>query len=319
LSKPFLYIVDPLKTLNPKTDTTLAIVQEAHSRGIKNFACELSDIFVKDGQVHFVAAPIELLPGYQNPPDYLCAKAICNADDFAAIFMRKDPPVDEAFTAALFMLRCHDPSKVVFINNPDGILLANEKLFGQKIASQFFPPTVVSCDKSVLLDFINQHERVVLKPLFRSGGSGVLVFDRGDRNLLSALGLLTNDFVMPIKAQSYIKEARLGDKRVIILGGQAVGAIVRIPSANDHRANGHAGGSPTKGIIDSRDLEIVDVLKPHLVKLGLHLVGIDIIGGYLTEINVTSPTCVIQIEQLSQKASEKPLRAQIVDYIQRIA
>lgn len=316
MAKPFLSIVNPLHTLNAKTDTSLVLIQEACARGIANYACEIGDIFLRDGKVHFMAAPVHLAVGYENPPRYQAEKSCFKAEDFAAIFMRKDPPVDEAFTAALFMLRCHDASQVAVINNPDGILLANEKLFGQKIAPQYFPPTVVASARDVLMSFIAEHERVVLKPLLQSGGAGVLVFERGDRNILSALDLLTQSFTMPIKAQSYITNARAGDKRVIVVGGTPIGAITRIPSDRDHRANCHVGGVAHGAVVDERDREIVNTLKPYLMEYGLHVVGIDIIGGYLTEINVTSPTLVIEIEALSQKPQEKPLRAQIMDYIE---
>lgn len=318
MDKQFLYIVDPLPSLNVKTDTTLALMEEAGVRGVGNFACEIKDIFLRDGKVHFMAARVELKPSYTSPPVYLEKPADRSVDDFTAVFMRKDPPVDETFLASLLMLRCHDPKKTQMINEPDGLLIANEKLFGQKMAAEFFPPTLVSSHRDVLEDFIEHHGRVVLKPLFKAGGSGVLVFDRGDLNLPSALDLLTSSFSMPVMAQEYIKNARAGDKRIILLGGQAIGAVTRIPSVGDHRANFHAGGSPQAAELTSRELQIVDALRPHLVELGLHFVGIDVIGGYLTEINVTSPTCLIEIERLSQPAGDQPLRAQVMDYIEEL-
>lgn len=318
MTKQFLYIIDPLASLDVKTDTTLAIMEEAGRRGIKNFVCEIQDILLRDGQVHFWSAPVELSPGYQNPPAYLAAKTTKSANNFAAIFMRKDPPVDEKFLAALLMLRCHDSQKTVMINQPEGLLIANEKLFGLKIASHCFPPTIVASNKDLLLDFALQHGRVVLKPLYGAGGFGVLVMEKGDGNLMSALGLLTASFSRPVIIQSFIENARLGDKRIIVLGGKAIGAIMRMPSPHDHRANFHAGGSPIPAEITERDLAIVKAIEPSLLELGLHLVGIDVIGGYLTEINVTSPTCIIEIERISQQPKERPLRAQIVDYVEKL-
>lgn len=315
MSKHFLFIVDPLDSLSVKTDTTLALIEETCTRGISAFACEIKDIFLRAGKVHFLAAPITLEPGYTASPRYMRAPMSMSADEFEVIFMRKDPPVDDAFLAALLMLRCHDRTKTKVINDPDGVLLANEKLFGLTVASAFFPPTLVSRDRGVMEEFISYHERVVLKPLFQAGGAGVLVFDRDDRNLASALSLLSQSFSAPVMVQSYIKEARLGDKRIIVLGGEPIGAIMRMPNDSDHRANFHAGGSPKATTVTDYDREIVSHLRPHLVACGLHLVGIDVIGTYLTEINVTSPTCVIEIERLSQAPSERPLRAQIIDYV----
>lgn len=316
MTKKFLYIVDELTSLNVQTDTTLALMAEAHTRKVTNFACVIKDIFLRNGELWFMSAPVELRSGYKTPPTYLEALKARPAHEFQVIFMRKDPPVDDKFLAALFMLRCYEPNKTVMLNDPNGVLLANEKLFGYKIAPQCFPPTLVTSDKNLAKKFAEDHEKIVLKPLFRSGGSGVLIFDKSDRNLASALEILTDTFTTPVMVQSYIKNARDGDKRIIVLGGQAMGAIMRVPRDDDHRANFHAGGYAKAAVLDNRDQEIVEAIRPHLVALGLHFVGIDVIGGYLTEINVTSPTCVIEIEQMSEKSHQRPLRAKIMDYVE---
>jgi glutathione synthase len=317
--KKYLFIVDPLYSLNVDTDTTLAIIQEASHRGIKTFACEIKDIFLKDGSVYFMSAPIYLHQDYKSPPVYLEKPAPYAADEFNAIFMRKDPPIDESFLAALFMLRCCDHKKISLINSVDGILLANEKLFGQKVAANFFPPTLVSANKSLLKNFIIEQKKVALKPLFKAGGAGVLVFESIDRNIISALELLTKSFSVPIMAQAYIQNARLGDKRILILGGTAIGAVTRIPAEYDHRANFHAGGFAQKTYLTDKDEEIVKFLSSHLMELKLHFVGIDIIDGYLTEINVTSPTGLIEIEKLLKNSTDKKsLRAKICDYVEEL-
>lgn len=314
MAKKFLFIVDPLSGLNVKTDTTLALIEESCSRGIKTYACELKDIFLRDGRTHFMASEVRLEPGYLSPPTYLSKLESYSADDFSAIFMRKDPPVDENFIASLMMLRCFDSKKTLMVNHPDGLLLANEKLFGQKIAPQFFAPTLVASDRTLFEAFIKEHQKAVLKPLFGSGGAGVLVAEHGDKNLTSMLELLSKNFSRPIMVQKYIKDARLGDKRIILVGGEAKGAINRLPHAHDHRANFHAGGHAAACDITGHELQIVKTIKPELLKLGLHLVGIDIIAGHLSEINVTSPTCVLEIER-TQNKKDNPLRTQIIDYI----
>ena len=214
------------------------------------------------------------------------------------------------------MLRCYDQTASVVINNPNGILLANEKCFGHQVAPKLFPDTLVATNKDVIMEFIKEHKKVVLKPLFEAGGSGILVFDYNDRNLLSALEILSGVFSTPVMVQSYIENARQGDKRIIVLGGKAIGAITRMPQEHDHRADLHAGGTVKGTHLDDRDLEITKALAPHLLALGLHFVGLDVIDGYLTEINVTSPTCIIEIERLSQKSEEKPIRAQVLDYVE---
>lgn len=313
MSVAFLFIADPLETLNIALDTTLAIMEESSARGVYNYFCETKDIVIKDGRAHFLCAPVFLERNYQQAPRVHGAPQLLSADHFQAIFMRKDPPVDEAFFTALLMLRHYDPKKTLMINDADGVLRANEKLFGLDIAEDLFAKTIVSAQFSVITDFIEDHHRVVLKPLFASGGAGVMIMEKDDRNLSSALELLTHGFTRPIMVQAYISNARAGDKRIIILGGQALGAIMRVPAERDHRANFHAGGQAQATTLSIRDLEIVQRLRPHLSAFGLHLVGIDVINGFLTEINVTSPTCIIHIEQMSKPLI--PLRQQIIDYV----
>lgn len=310
----YLFIVDPLPGLNPKTDTTLALIQEAGRRGIQTYACEISDIFLNQGQLCFMAAPVILDAGYNTSPTYERPKQVMSSDEFRVVFMRKDPPIDALFWSALLSLRCYNKKRTLMLNNPDGLLVANEKLFGLEIAPQFFPPTLVSSTPELIHEFINTHKKVVLKPLFGAGGSGVLVFESDDKNIYAALELLSANYSLPIIAQGYITNAREGDKRILLFGGEPLGAVLRVPRAGDHRANFHAGGVPQAALVSARDKEIISVLKPHLLALGLHIVGIDIIDGFLTEINVTSPTCLLEIEQLSGLQ----LRKTALDYIEQL-
>lgn len=313
MAEKYLFIVDSLSRLNVKTDTSLALLQESCARGKECFACEIVDISLQDGKLSFFCAPVSLQEGYTEPPSYLAEKALRFSDDFKVIFMRKDPPVDQRFFTALLMLRCYNPQKTLMINNPDGLLVANEKLFGQQIAHQFFPKTAVSANAAFLQNFIVEHGRMVVKPLFGAGGSGVLVFEAGDLNLTSALELLTNNFTMPIMVQAYIPNARIGDKRILLLGGDFLGAVLRVPHGQDHRANFHAGGSPVAATLTNKEKKIISHLKPMLQSFGLHFVGIDIIDDFLTEINVTSPTCLLEMEALGQGR----LRANVLDYIEK--
>lgn len=313
MDNKFLFIVDPLSKLDVKTDTSLALIEESSSLGIRTFACELQDIFLQSDRAHFLAAEIRLEPGYRSPPSYLSGRQTYSVDDFSAVFMRKDPPIDQCYIAALHMLRCFDAQKTLMVNHPDGLLLANEKLFGHKIAGSYFSPTLVSSNKSLLEQFVDEHTKVVLKPLFDCGGAGVLVTERDDKNLSSMMEILSSYFTKPIIAQRYIEDAHLGDKRIILVGGEAKGAIKRMPKKGDHRANLSAGGAAYACDITKEEQEIITILKPELLNLGLHLVGIDVIAGCLTEINVTSPTGVLEIERT---ADEHPrLRAQIIDYV----
>lgn len=303
----FLFILDPLEKLEVKTDTSLALMLEASLRGIKVFACELQDILVRDGKLFFHAGSIEMEPNYKKPPTFKDQKKLFSASDFSSIFMRKDPPVDEEFISALLLLRCYDRKKTVMINEPDALLLANEKLFGQAIAPELFSPTLISSKKTDMVNFAHEHQKIVLKPLFGAGGSGVMVFEEKDPNLYSAMELLSSSYKKPIILQKFIKNARRGDKRILLLGGEPLGAVLRVPQGVDHRANFHAGGQPQACEILESELELCQKLKPHLLALGLHFVGIDIIEGYLTEINVTSPTCLLQMDP--------GLSAEVIDYV----
>lgn len=313
MKKKFLFIVDPLPRLNVKTDTTLALIEEACSRGHECFACELGDISLREGKAHFNAASVLLRGAYSEPPSYGEAKRFRSVDEFAAVFMRKDPPVDQLFFSALLMLRCYDSSKTLMVNEPDGLLVANEKLFGLAVAERFYPETEVSAQAPLLQDFLERHGRMVVKPLFGAGGSGVLIFDQGDKNFASALELLTQNFSIPVMAQAYIPDARRGDMRILLVGGEPLGAVLRVPQALDHRANFHAGGSAAPAAIGEREHRIIEHLKPVLVARGLHFVGIDVIEGFLTEINVTSPTCLLEMENLGNKK----LRNKVIDYVEQ--
>jgi glutathione synthase len=172
----------------------------------------------------------------------------------------------------------------------------------------------VSSSAKLCHDFIKAHNKVALKPLYGAGGSGVLILSAQDLNIAAALELLSQNYSKPIIIQRYIENAREGDKRILLLGGDPLGAVLRMPSKSDHRANFHAGGTATRCTINKRDQEIIEYIKPMLLNLGLYFVGIDIIDGYLTEINVTSPTGLIEMEQLEGRQ----LRKEALDYIETL-
>lgn len=315
MTKKFLFIVDPLEGLNINTDTTLAFIEEASKRGIQCYASLISDISLRNGVVHFLAGRVFLAKGYSEPPSYLDEKRVYSCHEFSMVFMRKDPPVDQAFLSALFMLRCYDAKKTIMVNEPDGLLIANEKLFGLKAFSRFFPVTMVSSNLQDMRAFLRAHKKIVLKPLYGAGGSGVLVFEDEDMNFNSAAELLTKNFSLPVIIQSFIPKAREGDKRILLLGGDPLGAVLRVPHLKEHRANFHAGGQALKAVVTERELEIISELKPALIKMGLHFVGIDVIDGFITEINVTSPTCLIEIEHLDKT----DLRKKVLDYLENLS
>jgi glutathione synthase len=229
--------------------------------------------------------------------------------------MRKDPPVDDAFLQATMILDRHDPARTVMMNTPASLRVANEKLWGL-FAAELFARTVVSARREVLLAELARMGKGVLKPLSGAGGAGVMAFEHGDKNVRAAVDLLTNEGRRVALVQEYVPAVKNGDKRVILLGGEPIGAVWRVPQADDNRANMHVGGSVRKAEIDDDDRRIAARLKPELLRLGLHFVGIDVIGGKLTEVNVTSPTGVQEIDRLDGRTGGDRMSAKVMEYVE---
>lgn len=314
--RPFLTVMDPLDGIDPNGDTTFDFLLESQSRGVQNFVCQIGDL-LSDGQRGFaVARAVEVRRPTADDPSMLSwgSSTRIAFDDCGAIFMRKDPPVDDAFFHATMILDRHDPQKTLMVNTPSSLRVANEKLFAL-FAADLFPRTVVSARADVLKAAAKEMKRAVLKPLEMAGGGGVMVFDHDDKNLNAAVELLTEGGRRPAIAQQYEPDVRTGDKRVILLGGDPIGAVLRVPAPSDNRANMHSGGSVAQSDVDDDDRRISARLKPKLVEFGLHFVGIDVIGGKLTEVNVTSPTGVQEIDRLDGRTGKDRMSSQVMDYV----
>lgn len=317
MARRFLYVMDPLAGVHPDKDTTFDFLLESQARGVESFVCEIRELTTRGGRGFALARHAAVR---RPTPDDASHYALGHAEEIAfddcdVIWMRKDPPVDEAFLQATLLLDRHDPTRTLMMNEPASLRVANEKLFAL-FAPELFPYTVVSSRTDLLVEEVERLGKAVIKPLTLAGGAGVMVFDKGDRNLRSALDLLTFEGKRPAIVQEYLPEVREGDKRVILLGGEPIGAVLRVPSGGDHRANMHVGGSAKKAVVDDRDREIAARLKPELLRLGLHFVGLDVIGGKLTEVNVTSPTGVQEIDQLDGRTGKDKLSAQVMDYVE---
>lgn len=316
MSEKFLYIMDPITDIDPKKDTTFVLMLESQKRGVNNYYCQISDLMWSSGQVQVAAQFAEVFSPLRNQGHVrLAAKSFHALNDFRVVWMRKDPPVDRDFLVATMLLDLHDPARTLMMNNSRGLRLANEKLWGL-FASDLMPPTVVAANPQFLLEWCRGLGKVVLKPIFGAGGAGIMVFDRDDRNLPSAIDLLTNYGQQAITVQQFIPRAREGDKRVLLLGGEPIGAVLRVPHFGDHRANIHVGGQVQKAEIDENDRRIAAILKPKLLDLGLHLVGLDIIDQKLTEINVTSPTGAQEIDALDHRNSSNSVATLVMDYVE---
>lgn len=305
----FLYVIDPLESLSPTGDTTMAFLRESDRRGTENLVCELKDLTgTSSGSTRATATRVKRV-GDGFVRDGAVAVSL---DDVDIVWMRKDPPVDDLFLYACMLLDRHDPKKTLVLNNPASLRVCHEKLFALQFPD-LIPRQVVSSSREILRAFVESEGKAVIKPLAFMGGLGVMVFDKTDKNLKSAIDLLTGEGKRPAIAQQYLPRVKEGDKRVIVVDGEPVAALLRVPQGDDVRANLHVGGSAAKGIIDDDDRRICARLAPELRRHGLFFVGLDVIGGVLTEINVTSPTGVPHIDVLDERSGKTLVSAIVMD------
>ncbi len=307
----FLFVMDPLSQVLVDKDTTFAFMLEAVARGHEVYFAGLKDLVARGHQPYAFARRCEVAratPHYK----FLDEGSDYQLEHFHAIFMRKDPPVDAQFAYAAMLLALADTRRTFVINRPNALLTANEKLY-QLNFPEAIPPTLVTYEVTRLRKFLmEQGGQMIVKPLGGHGGEGVFLVSVGDRNLGAILETVTHFETQPIMAQRYIPEVRLGDKRLIVLNGEPIGGTLRVPRDDEHRGNIHVGGNTVKAPITPRDREICRVLRPRLEHDGLYFVGLDIIGDYLTEVNVTSPTGVQEIDRLDGVN----LEAEVIDFVE---
>ena len=233
-------------------------------------------------------------------------------ENFDAIFMRKDPPADDVYLFATMLLSLADRRRTFVLNEPAGLREANEKLYALNFPDAI-PPTLVSQDLARLKKFMaEQGGQMIVKPLDGHGGESVFLAAAEDRNLNAILEAVTRFESRPIMAQRYLAEIRNGDKRLIVLDGEPLGCTLRVPRDDENRGNIHVGGNCVKAEITARDREICAMMRPRLKRDGLYFVGLDIIGNYLTEVNVTSPTGIQEIDRLD----EANLEARVIDFVE---
>jgi len=311
LEQPTLgVIMDPIESIHPEKDTTLALLREASRRGFELQYMELSDLFLQYGIAWGKSALLTLW----DDPDagYTLSEPIARPlDQFDIILMRKDPPVNMEYLYSTYILEHAEHNGALIINKPQSLRDANEKLFATWFP-QCMPPSLVSCSKSLLKNFIEEQGCVVLKPLDSMGGHNIFKCDKRDPNLTVMIDLLTRNGSLYIMAQRFLPEISEGDKRILLIDGEPIPyALARIPAADDFRGNLSAGATGVGCELTERDEWICAQIGPVLRAKGLTFVGIDIIGDYLTEINVTSPTCVRELE----KEFEIDIAGKIMDCI----
>ena len=302
----FAFIIDPIARLDPGHDTSVALMEAAQALGHEVWMTEASQLAVVSGKAWATLTPVQLQPVQLQDGKWIAVQDWFSLGDrtfqpleaMNAVFMRTDPPVDVPYLYATYILDYVDPAKTLVLNAPSGLRAANEKMYALQF-TDVIPETIVSQNKQVIREFVDRHGRAVMKPLGGKGGEGILFMEAGDRNCNSLIEISTQQYTVPVMVQTYLPQAKDGDKRVIMLDGEPIGAVNRIPTGSEFRGNMAVGGRVAATEITDRDREICAQLAPTLKRDGLMFVGIDVIGGYLTEVNVTSPTGIREIDRLS--------------------
>lgn len=290
-------LMDPISTINFHKDSTLAMLLAARKRGWELFYMEQDDLFLDDSRCHARLARLEVRA---DADDWFTLSKPYTAplDQLDVILMRKDPPVDLEFLYTTFLLERAEAEGVLVVNRPAAIRDASEKLYTAWF-SECCPPTRVSRDMQRLREFIDEHGDIVVKPLNGMGGASVFRVRQGDPNLSVILETITDNGRQTAMAQRFIPEISAGDKRILMVNGKPFPhALARIPASGETRGN-LAAGATGKGVdLSARDRWICSQVGPALRDQGLMFVGLDVIGDYLTEINVTSPTCIRELDKL---------------------
>ena len=294
-------VMDPIESINYHKDTTLALLLAAQRSGFQLFYMQQADLFMDNGGAKAKMCPLTVAADETSWFD-LGKTEIKPLADLHVILMRKDPPFDSEFIYSTYILEAAERQGTLVVNKPQSLRDCNEKVFATEFP-QCTPPLLVSRDNQMLKAFLQQHEEVVYKPLDAMGGTSIFRVKQGDQNLNVILETLTNYGDNMIMAQKYLPEITQGDKRVLIVDGEVVPfCLARIPSAGEFRGNLAAGGKGLVQALSERDKWIANQVAPRLKEKGLLFVGLDIIGDYLTEINVTSPTCVREIDTAENTA-----------------
>lgn len=287
--------MDPIEAVDVDADTTFDLALEARRRGHEIFVYQPHALSLRDGRVVARARKVTELKREQGTHVRTAQPAALDLHGLDVVLIRQDPPFNMAYITAAQILERLQPD-VLVLNDPRSIRDAPEKLFVTNFPD-LTPPTLITRDVDLMRAFRAEHSDVILKPLYGNGGAGIFRQSADDPNFNALTELFLQAFAEPLIIQKYLPAVRKGDKRIILLDGEAVGAINRVPARGETRSNLHVGGRAEAVDMTERDQEICDRIGPELSRRGLVLVGIDVIGDYLTEINVTSPTGVQQVRK----------------------
>jgi glutathione synthase len=305
--------MDPPSTVAPAGDTTFALMEEAQKRGHRIDHCLNTDLELDHGRLSARVSPSRwqrdpLNPVELGPPEHV------NLHDVDAVFVRTDPPFDNNYLWTTLMLDAIKRDTLV-VNDPHGLRQANEKIYACYFP-ELMPRTIITSHKRRLQEFVREvGGQAVIKPLDGRGGEGVMVMREGDPNVNAIIELTTANGRRAAMAQVFMPEVKVGDKRILLLDGEPLGAILRVPASDEVRSNLRVGGRAVKSDLDAADRKIVETIGPRLRQDGLYFVGIDVIGGKLTEVNVTSPTGIQSLNTLDGQNHS----ATVIDWVERRA
>jgi glutathione synthase len=297
--------MDPIESINIDADSTFALMLEAQARGHALWHYHVRDLALTAGRVVARAQPVTV----QRRPGahwaFGAEEAELDLGMMDVVLMRQDPPFDMAYITATHILE-HIHPRTLVVNDPAAVRNAPEKLFVTHFP-ELMPETLVTADRRQIMRFRERHGDIIIKPLFGNGGAGVFHLRPDDPNLNALVEMFTERSREPLVVQKYVPDVRKGDKRIILVDGVAMGAINRVPAAGEARSNMHVGGRPEQTTLTAREQEICDRIGPELKARGMIFVGIDVIGGYLTEINVTSPTGLQEIARFDGVRLERAI------------
>ncbi len=293
--------MDPIETIDINADSTFALALEGQKRGHILFHYLPQDLTFRKGKVLARARPLTV-QRVAGAHARLGEPRVMDLGTLDVVLMRQDPPFDMAYITATHLLE-HIHPKTLVVNDPVSVRNAPEKLMVTHFPD-LIPPTLITSDRRQIHDFRREYGDIVVKPLFGNGGAGVFHIGPGDENFNALLELFTQLYREPVIVQAYLPEVRSGDKRIILVDGVPAGAVNRVPASGEARSNLHVGGQAVKSELTRREREICAAVGPVLKERGLIFVGIDVIGDYLTEINVTSPTGIQEIDRFDGSCIE---------------
>lgn len=306
-----VFVMDPVSTVLVDADTTFAIMLEAEQRGHTVLHCLATDVCLASGRVFATVRRAHMqrvreLPIVLSEPEEICL------EDVDAVMVRKDPPFDDSYLWLTLILE-HLRGKTLVVNDPKGLRNANEKLYATHFP-EVMPTTIVDSHKARIRAFVESvGGQAVIKPIDGHGGEGVFMLRLDDKNWNAIVEHVTRHGTRLAMVQAFIPEVVLGDKRILLVDGEPIGAIMRVPKADEVRSNIHVGGTVEHAELTADDLRIIDALRERLRSEGLYFVGLDVIGGKLTEVNVTSPTGIQQMSRLTGTCVE----GKVIDWLER--